>query len=1008
VTPLRAFDVSRRCGVSARHCHQARPEVTVKKARKPGPHLEFFAIASSDMQGRFSALFKRDPEIVGSDLMSLAALPIGSDFVPALPALFRALALRPQDKAVVRPFLCDAMAQVVGLGGGTGPFTEDAAWTWIEAWIAHSSTSEEFVEAFNSLAVRRLFHGSFLINELARATVLSCHSDRSALFLGPAVSLLLADAPLSGGTATSFGASLARLVYGATPNTVTSPISLALTEACMCAGVAAFEAFHAQAEICTAALEAQQQDRHKQNARPKEVAAAIALFELSDAVAARNCDIQWSEPAELRWRCIHGRIGDVIDARLVDEAWSVLATLASDSDVLIRCAAAMHAIALTTRLRPPSKAAAHDIREQARSCVLRTSEDCDHHWLRGATIAAHCDAASFASEDPELGLCARWTRPSIASLNVGKDLRKPADRYRAALCAQVDRFLASHRRIALVLPSITPSQITTPSTERHQSNKGSPPLGLGQIASYLAANGHFVQLFDAHRYSFDELQLAVELATFDVVGLSIVFSTMRSAASLIAAIRNVSRGEGPTIVVGGHAPTLITFERIQQAGIGFDYLVIGPGEEAFGEVLQDVAKNSKSLRSSRVIGGTSVPPQPGGRLANNRELASLRSSSSKQYQSFIEGLPWIDRTFFADPLTGQAYEPSPTRNGVDVEAHLVLSRGCDWRCTFCTEALIAGRNGENRRSVEDIAGEIEHLQRHHSVNRIQFIDDNVFPTLPARKRRADGAVALARVWAERLLGELRRIGSAGQARNKLKWRGLMRVEDFLLYEELLTDFVPRLADSGCNLLAFGLECGSEQLRAKMKGADEHTATNDEIIALVTRLRGAGIFVKGYFILGGPGQTKADAEDTIGFSLAANLDLAYFAIYKDFRGIAQSVAGDPTRDEAASLRFQLFPADILDEASILDTADEWEQQFGSGIPRDCRADHSVALRELQDAGFSFNDLVRYNDYHEWVEPYEKMGFLSHKDYLQTLSDAYLRFYARRAWIPRYRALVHGGY
>jgi hypothetical protein len=141
---------------------------------------------------------------------------------------------------------------------------------------------------------------------------------------------------------------------------------------------------------------------------------------------------------------------------------------------------------------------------------------------------------------------------------------------------------------------------------------------------------------------------------------------------------------------------------------------------------------------------------------------------------------------------------------------------------------------KNRRSVQDVIGEIEHLARHYGVNRIQFIDDNIFPTLPAYKRRAGDHVARAGAWAEDLLASLRRAAEDGVGKPSLRWRGLMRTEDLLLYETLIPDFVDRLAASGCNLLAFGFECGTEKARAKMKGIDELTVTNAELIGLVSR------------------------------------------------------------------------------------------------------------------------------------------------------------------------------
>jgi len=961
------------------------------------PQVEFFAVASPADVVTFCAAFldARGGECPDWTTFAASESPAGE------PAILRTLALRPNPVETARPFLLDVIRRCApGVLVGD-PLAIDIAWSWIDAWLNHSSSPEHFAEAFDIEGVREAFRTPFLLPELARSVAVGVNAERTVFYLGAAMQRLVSTNPLSDSSAKALGTSIGRIVYGAAPNLVTSPIGLVLVDACMSAGSTAYEAYLTESEVCEFLLDAEQRTQQLDAQSPLHASTAIAIADLNAEGARRAASADWSEPAEAR----HKRIFSLVQRRLTavaeGETWTLLDELASDSDCFIRCAAITHALALAGATTSAStKATAHITRARAQSCVMRALSDSDHHWLRGALIAAHLDASQSIEASETDG----WSLPPLGSFDLKKFMLTPLGERSAGLAAQLLRFASCRSRVALVLPSIETDVTTTAEQEGRQNNKGSPPLGLGQIATYLSARGHYVHLYDAHRFRFDEDSFAAELAAFDVVGLSLVFSTIRSGQSLTRKIRSHGSAARPLLIVGGHAPTLMTAERMQQANIQFDYLVIGPGEEAFAHILSE-ARTERAMKVPRVVTGLTSAPLSEAPYSNNRELAKARSATTKRYQNFLEHLPWIDRVLFADPVSGEPYEPSPTRNGKDVEAHLVLSRGCDWRCSFCTEALIAGREGENRRSVADILGEIEHLARLRAVTRIQFIDDNVFPTLPASKRRSVDEVAKARMWAEDLLAALSQL--ATEDRQRLKWRGLMRLEDFLRYEQLVPGFVHRLAQSGCNLLAFGLECGSEAARAKMKGVDERPATNDEIIALVSRLHAAGIFVKGYFIIGGPGQGRADAEDTIAFAVASNLDLAYFAIYKDFRGIAQSTGKDDQDDDAA-LRFRLFAATTLDTASNWSDDDVWEEKFGAGIAKEDRRTHALALADLQRAGFSFGDLVRYNDYHEWIEPYTKMGFHNHDDYLRTLSEAYLRFYARAEWLPRYRALVGSGY
>jgi hypothetical protein len=183
--------------------------------------------------------------------------------------------------------------------------------------------------------------------------------------------------------------------------------------------------------------------------------------------------------------------------------------------------------------------------------------------------------------------------------------------------------------------------------------------------------------------------------------------------------------------------------------------------------------------------------------------------------------------------------------------------------------------------------------------------------------------------------------------------------------------------------------------------------NSTIVDVVKRLKSAGIFVKGYFILGGPGQSKSDIEDTIAFATHANLDLAYFAIYKEFRDISLRAQRERS-DEQASLKFGLFAPKIFDTIADPENADSWLEVFGIVPPLEERKGFAETMSDLKLAGFSFEDLIRYNDYHEWEEPYLRMGFAGRHEYLHCLARAYLAFYGRQEWVKCYRALRASGY
>jgi radical SAM superfamily enzyme YgiQ (UPF0313 family) len=88
-----------------------------------------------------------------------------------------------------------------------------------------------------------------------------------------------------------------------------------------------------------------------------------------------------------------------------------------------------------------------------------------------------------------------------------------------------------------------------------------------------------------------------------------------------------------------------------------------------------------------------------------------------------------------------------------------------------------------------------------------------------------------------------------------------------------------MAESGCWLISWGIESGSEQiLRHARKGAYPDKAEQALVWA-----REAGIKNWGYFIIGLPGETKETIRQTIDFSKSLPLDIALFHVAAPYPG-----------------------------------------------------------------------------------------------------------------------------
>jgi radical SAM superfamily enzyme YgiQ (UPF0313 family)/pyrimidine deaminase RibD-like protein len=696
-----------------------------------------------------------------------------------------------------------------------------------------------------------------------------------------------------------------------------------------------------------------------------------------------------------KWRGDHRQVLLEVLSYL-PKAWTgaVLRALADDVDVSLRWAALYltlndkHAIGMWESKTPVQCARIARFRAEIVAAARAAGS---HYWLEREVLDAFFSV--HQSDDRSAVLNRGLSFPSAASLKLDSYLfGSTPEVLHPEIRSRVELLRSRSSRILLVLPPIS-----WPDVSRRDvvTNDGSPPLGLGQIAAALAAHGHFVEVLDSYRYAYSLSDVSVYALKFDFIGISTVFSSLQSAQKLAERIRFRASEPRPLIIFGGHAATLAP-SRFLNADAAFDYLVEGPGEDAFVELV-DQRRTQRALKHPGIVASQTDIPRAFGAGRRRKALASAFSTR-------WDYLPVIDRSIFRDP-TGTRYEPTLTRNGHSREAHFVMSKGCDWSCKFCTEAVLTGQ-GEVRKSAEAVLEEVGFVCETDGVRHAQFIDDNVFPPLAA-PGLDDQEKQSRELWTTNFLTGLCGIrATLGDGPDRFNWRGLIRLEDLQAYRQRIPALLSKLTDSGCALLAFGVEHGDEGVRNGLKGA-AGGATNAEIKQLVGELREAGIASKAYFILGGPHDDQSAAERTIDFALSSGVDLAYFAIYKDFRGMTERASSRVARPR----QFKEFDFDL---GRLVESGNksEWVLNFGTELKYSMNS-YQRALKQLREIGFNFSNLFKYSDYHadeDMMQLYFDNGKNSdgRQNYFRLLRRAYLEFYAREDWVKSYKNLVERGY
>lgn len=341
-------------------------------------------------------------------------------------------------------------------------------------------------------------------------------------------------------------------------------------------------------------------------------------------------------------------------------------------------------------------------------------------------------------------------------------------------------------------------------------------IGPAFLAASLRAAGHEVGFVRAVlAQSADEVVERIAAQQPQLVGVSVTTRQWLRARDLVAALR--ARLDVPVIAGGLHA----TFspEAVLDSP-GFDYVCLGEGEEALCElaVALEAGESADSIANVWRRGG-----------ARPRLRPPIEP---------IDALPFLARDLLDEPAG---------------TVHMATQRGCPFPCTYCGARMYnelyegTGEYGR-RRSHDSVLAELHGLRSQGRLGHVIFLDDTF--TLHHRWVRE-----FCRRYAEEF-------GAPFSLHARVE-----TVNERMLHE---------LAAAGCQMITYGVESGSERVRRDVM---RRNVDNQRFRDVFRWTREAGIFVTANYMLGLPGETRADLQMTL--DLAAELevlDFGYFVFY----------------------------------------------------------------------------------------------------------------------------------
>ena len=360
----------------------------------------------------------------------------------------------------------------------------------------------------------------------------------------------------------------------------------------------------------------------------------------------------------------------------------------------------------------------------------------------------------------------------------------------------------------------------------------SEPLSLLYIATYLNSKGHQASIIDAlaEDLTDKELEQRITDGNFDIVGvtmLTLMYSRTRDICKMVKKIN-------PNIytVIGGPHPTIAAKATLENEK-EIDFAAIGEAEITFYEILEAL-QNKKNLSS---VNG----------IAYKTKKGEVKITKPREIIEDLDSLPIPDRSL----LKMKLYRPSVSYYK-RLPAYIILtSRGCPYRCTFCSK-IFDKRYRQN--SVDYTINEMKMLMEKYGAKEIVFRDDTF---------------TLKFAWVNEFCNKLIEQG----LNKKVRWSCMTRVNLVTL------DMLKLMKKAGCWGIHFGVESGSQRLLDMI----HKDITIQQIRDAFKWCKQAGIETRAFMMLGLPTETREESLQTIKFAKEINPDWAQFTITTPYPG-----------------------------------------------------------------------------------------------------------------------------
>ena len=374
-----------------------------------------------------------------------------------------------------------------------------------------------------------------------------------------------------------------------------------------------------------------------------------------------------------------------------------------------------------------------------------------------------------------------------------------------------------------------------------------PPLGILYLSAYLEENGVQNEVFDSTFSTFNLLKEYLLQQRPDIIGIYTNLMTKLNVLKIINFIKNNKELAHCNIILGGpevrnHATNFLLY--------GADVIVLGEGEETMLELVKFYCEVNQTRQLIQIKS-----------IAYLDETGQMVTTESRPLLKQIDLLPMPNRKKIN---MYQYFDVWKKHHGQSVVSVSTM-RGCLYTCKWCSRAVYG--QTYRRKSAKLVVSEMIYLKKTYAPDAIWFVDD-VF--------------TVSHKWLKEFALEV--------ASKKL----IFPYEIITRADRLNEEIIDLLKSSGCFRVWIGAESGSQNIIDAM---DRRVDVN-VVRQMIQLAQKKGIQAGTFIMLGYPGETAADIEETIHHLKVSNPDLYTITI-------AYPIKGTPLYNEVSD-NFTVLP------------------------------------------------------------------------------------------------------